>query len=81
MQMRALKTIRVWMMIAIAVSTLGAALLYAGLAGTNGNLLFHVLGILLMVSGLAAALIINLGLKNGRKNVEKILDRIQEDGL
>ena len=77
MQLKALKTIRVWKMIAIAISTLGVAMAYAGIAGTRGNIFFDIFGVVLMVLGLAGALILNLGLKNGRKNVDKILKCVQ----
>lgn len=77
MQLKALKTIRIWKMTAMAVSTLGAAMIYAGIAGTRGNIFLDIFGAVVMVLGLGGALILNLGLKNGRRNVEKILNCMQ----
>lgn len=77
MQLKALKTIRIWRMAAMTVSTLGAAMIYAGTAGTSGNIFLDISGAVIMVLGLGSALILNLGLRNGRRNVEKILNCMQ----
>lgn len=74
MQIKALKKINVWKLIAIAFSTIGMALTYAGMAGTERHIFLGILGIILMIVSFIAALLLNLGLKNGRKNVEKILN-------
>ncbi len=73
MQMSALKRISIWRTIAIAISTLGVAITYAATA-TSKNILFSILGIIIILTSLVIAIILNLGLKNGRKNVEKILN-------
>ena len=73
MQTQALRKIALWKNCAIAVSTIGMALLYAGIAGAVNRSLFCILGIIIMAVGLFCGLIINLGLKNGRRNVEKML--------
>ena len=73
MQKQALRKIAIWKNIAIAVSTLGIAMLYAGAAGTDKNLFLCIPGIIIMAAGLICVLILNLGLKNGRRNVEKIM--------
>ena len=46
MQISALERINIWKNIAIAVSTLGVALAYAGFAGAHLNIFFGVLGYL-----------------------------------
>ncbi len=74
MQMSALKRISIWRTIAIAISTLGVAITYAAMTATNKNILFSILGIIIILTSLVIAIILNLGLKNGRKNVEKILN-------
>ena len=79
MQIKALKTINIWKTIAIAVSTLGVAAAYAGMAGTSRNLFLGIPGVIIMLVGLAGALIMNLGLKNGRRNVERMLNILDEE--
>lgn len=74
MQMEALRKIHRWRTIALAVSAVGVALVYGGFAGTAENLFLGICGIAFMAAGMACAIILNLGLKNGRRNVEKILD-------
>lgn len=81
MQLKALKKINVWKKLAIAVSTLGVAAAYAGLAGTSTSLFLGIPGIFLTVIGILAAAVLNLGLKNGRRNVEKIINVIAEGRL
>lgn len=78
MQMRALKKINVWKTIAIALSTIGVALTYAGLAGAKITLFLGIPGIILVLVGIAGAAVLNLGLKNGRRNVEKMLEILDQ---
>lgn len=73
MQIKALKKISMWRTMAIAVSTIGVALAYAGLAGDNQNIILGILGIILVALSVICAVILNVGLKNGRRNVEKML--------
>ena len=80
MQLKALKKIEVWKNIAVALSTLGVALTYAGMAGNSHNLFLGIPGVIIILAGLISALILNLGLKNGRRNVKKML-RILEGEL
>lgn len=79
MQTEALKKINRWKMIAMAISTLGVALAYAGFAGLIQTSLLGVLGVAVTVIAAAASLILNLGLKNGRRNVKKILRILEGD--
>lgn len=74
MQLAALKRISYWKTIALAISTIGVAGAYAGFAGLTRHTFLGVLGILFIIAGLAGAVVFNLGLKNGRRNVEKILN-------
>lgn len=78
MQIKALKKINEWKRLAIIVSTIGVAIAYASIAGTPSHLFLGILGIFLTLAGAALAIITNLGLKNGRRNVEKMIHIIDE---
>lgn len=78
LQMEALKKINVWKLIAIAFSTIGVAVTYAGLAGQSRHIFLGILGIVIILVSMLAALLLNLGLRNGRKNVEKILNIVDK---
>ena len=77
MQMTALRRINAWKKLAIIVSAIGVAIAYAGMSGTPSHLFPGILGIFLTMSGFILAAIMNLGLKNGRRNVDKMLDMIE----
>lgn len=79
MQMTALKKINVWKKLAIIVSAIGVAIAYTGLSATPSHLFPGILGIFLTLAGFVVAAIINLGLKNGRRNVEKMINAIEVD--
>lgn len=74
LQMKALTRINRWKMTALAISAVGAAFAYGGFAGTQRNLFLGIPGILLILAGFCSAAVFNLGLKNGRRNVEKMLN-------
>lgn len=74
LQMKALAQISQWKMTALFVSALGAAFTYAGFAGVQRNLFLGIPGILLILAGFGSAAVFNLGIKNGRRNVEKMLN-------
>lgn len=78
MQIKALKKINEWKRLAIIVSTIGVVIAYAGIAGTPSHLFLGILGIFITLAGAALAVITNLGLKNGRRNVEKMIHIIDE---
>ncbi|HBA67763.1 MAG TPA: hypothetical protein DCZ40_00155 [Lachnospiraceae bacterium] len=73
MQIKALKKINEWKRLAMLVSAIGVAVAYAGISVTPSNLFLGIPGIFLTLTGIIAAAVINLGLKNGRRNVEKML--------
>ena len=81
MQIKALKKINRSKIIALAVSTLGVAAAYAGFGGIIQSLFLGVLGVIITVAAAAAALIFNLGLKNGRRNVEKMLNILEKGSI
>lgn len=78
MQLAALKKINIWKNIAIAASTLGVAVTYAGVAGTDFNIFLIILGVIVILLGFGSAAILAAGLKNGRRNVEKMLIILEE---
>lgn len=78
MQIKALRKINEWKRLAIIVSTIGVAVAYAGIAGTPSHLFLGILGIFLTLAGAGAAVVTNLGLKSGKRNVEKIIHVIDE---
>lgn len=78
MQIKALKKINEWKRLAVIISTIGIAIAYAGIAGSPSHLFLGILGILLTLAGAGAAVVTNLGLKNGRRNVEKMIHVIDE---
>lgn len=78
LQLKALKKINIWKLIAIAFSTIGVAVTYAGLAGQSRHIFLGILGIVTILVSMLAALLLNLGLRNGRKNVEKILNIVDK---
>ncbi len=79
-QLKALKTISHWRTLALAVSAIGVALTYAGFAAADRMIWLGITGILLIVSGFFGAAVFNLGIKNGRQNVNRILEAIEVYG-
>ena len=78
MQLSALKRINQWKTFALALSAVGVALTYASMAGVDKNWALGFPGIAAILIGAAGAVVLNLGLKNGRRNVEKMLDAIEK---
>lgn len=78
MQLKALNKINEWKKLAVIVSAIGVAIAYAGISATPSNLFLGIPGILLTFAGIAAAAVINLGIKNGKRNVEKMIHIIDE---
>ncbi len=79
LQTRALGQIDRWKKIALALSATGVAFIYAGFAGQSENLFLGISGIVLSLTGLGSASVFNLGIRNGKRNVEKILDLLGMD--
>ena len=78
MQTEALKRIARWKGYALCFSAAGAAVFYGGVRGSALHPLLIVLGIGAAVAGLVGAMVFNLGLKNGRRNVRAILNALEE---
>lgn len=76
-QSQALRMIGRWRTIGFVVSAVGAALLYGGIARDGRSIPLIAAGAVIAAAGLAAAILCDLGIRNGRRNVEKILEAAQ----
>ena len=76
-QSQALKTIGRWRTIGFVVAAVGAVLLYNGLTGAGRSIPLIAIGTVIVAAGMAAAILCDMGIRNGRRNVEKILDAAQ----
>lgn len=80
MQVHALKIINRWKNIALISSATGVAITYYGMTDGIRNLFLGIFGIIIIAAGFLAAAVLNLGLKNGRRNVDKILHILDGGG-
>lgn len=72
-QMKALKTIGHWRSIAVMISAISIALTYTGFASRPVNVIAAVSGIMLLIISALSAMVMTIGIRSGRMNVEKIL--------
>lgn len=79
LQTKALERIDRWKKMALAISAVGVAFAYAGFAGQTENLFFGIWGIFLILAGAGSAAVFNLGIRNGKRNVEKILNLLKRN--
>lgn len=77
LQMKALGQIGRWRKAALSLSAVGVAFTYAGYAGQSRYLFLGIFGIVLIAAGAISAAVFNLGLRNGKRNVEKIINRLE----
>lgn len=77
-QSEALKRLSAWRAWAFAFSAVGIFLAYLGFSRT-GNIVLGLFGTLIMILGIAAAGVINQGIRNGSRNVNRILDAAQKE--
>jgi hypothetical protein len=61
------------------VAAVGAVLLYNGLTGAGRSIPLIAIGTVIVAAGMAAAILCDMGIRNGRRNVEKILDAAQRE--
>lgn len=78
LQTAALKRIQRWKTMALFISAVGVAAAYTGLSSDTHNLLLGISGIAAILAGSLCAIVLNLGIRNGRRNVEKILDVLEQ---
>jgi hypothetical protein len=76
-QSQALKMISRWRTIGFVAAAVGAVLLYSGLTGAGRSIPLIAFGTVVVAVGMAAAILCDMGIRNGRRNVEKILDAAQ----
>lgn len=60
-------------------SAIGVALSYAGFGAADQMIWLGVTGIVFIIFGFVGAAILNLGIKNGRQNVNRILNAIESE--
>lgn len=77
-QAKEIENLKKWLRNSIAFSTITMVVAYFGITGFGFRFIFGVLGIILTLVFIVSALIINLGIRNGRRNVEKILGRAEK---
>lgn len=71
MQCKAIKKIKKWASAATLVSTIGVVVTYTAFAGEIHYIFPGILGIAAIILGAAGSLVLNLGIKNGKRNVKK----------
>ncbi len=79
LQTKALGQIEGWRKMALALSAVGVAFVYAGYAGEIPHFFLGIWGIVLILAGAGSAAVLNLGIRNGKRNVEKILGLLERD--
>lgn len=76
-QQAALERLGGWQRNAMLASSCGAALAWWGLSGGGSRMLFGIAGVLLALTGILCAAVVGLGIRNGRRNVEQLLQAAQ----
>ena len=77
MQMQAIATLEKYNMASLATAGVGAALRYFAVTAANRNPLFIVCSLILAIFGAVSSMVLNLGIRNGKRNVEKILNAVE----
>ncbi len=77
-QLKAIKLIGRWRTVALAVSAVGVVVTYVGFTGAASSLALKICGISLMVLGFICAAVFNLGIRNGRNNVAKMIRELEK---
>lgn len=77
MQTQALKKLGKWLRNFIAFSTISFVIAYWGFQGKNLRFTLGIIASIFTILSLISAMIINLGIRNGKRNVGKILKLIQ----
>jgi hypothetical protein len=77
MQMQAIATLEKYNMASLVTAGVGAALCYFAVTAANRNPLFIVCSLILAIFGAVSSMVLNLGIRNGKRNVEKILNAVE----
>ena len=78
-QSEALKSISRWRSTAFIIAAVGAALIYGGVVREALRTPLIAVGSVITALAIAAAIFCDMGIRNGRKNVEKILDAAEKN--
>lgn len=76
-QSKELKKLKKWLRNFMAFSTIGLVIAFWGIKGNALQFVSGVIGIVVMVLCIIASIFINMGIKNGEKNVKKILTIVE----
>lgn len=77
MQMNAIATLEKYNMASLAVAGVGAALCYFTFRAPERNIAYIVCSVLLALLGGVSSMILSVGIRNGKRNVEKILNAVE----
>ena len=77
MQMQAIATLEKYNMASLATAGVGAALSYFAVTAAYRNPLFISCSLILAIFGAVSSMVLNLGIRNGKRNVEKILNAVE----
>lgn len=75
-QTKILKGLKVWLRNSISLSTIAMVIAYFGIRRSGVSFTFGLIGVIMAVLCIISAFLINLGIRNGKQNVEKILCRV-----
>ncbi|MBR2812237.1 MAG: hypothetical protein IKD69_12745 [Solobacterium sp.] len=79
MQSKALQRIGQWRTIALFLAAVGVVFAWLGFSRTDIHWIVGVFGILMTVISFLLALVFNIGIRNGNRNVQKILDAAEKE--
>lgn len=77
MQTKALKKLEKWLRNSIAFSTVSFVIAYWGVQGENIRFTLGIISSIFTLLSVISAIIINLGIRNGKRNVEKIFKLVE----
>ena len=79
LQEKALKRLARWRTYSLAISAVGVAVSYYSFTATQKPFGYFTgaIGILMILAGVLASWCINIAIRNGRRNVEKILNLLE----
>ncbi|MFL0252037.1 hypothetical protein ACJDT4_16575 [Clostridium neuense] len=76
-QSKLLKNLAKWSRNAMGLSSIGVVIAYYGLSHSGMKFAFGVFGVIFTVICFIACLLINLAIRNGRRNVNHILEKLK----
>lgn len=76
MQVKALHKLGIWKRAMLSLAVIGMILVSTG-AGADGSLLREVFGFCVVAFAGGAALLVHIGQRNGKRNVEKMLRAVE----